>query len=373
AWIVLAFLGLRLAVSLLNWLWPLRLAPAGAGAAGRISILIPARNEAANLPALLRALAALPDPALEILILDDQSEDETPALLAAAAAEDPRLRILTGQLLPEGWLGKNSACHQLAAAASGDWLLFLDADIEAMAADLPQRLRATAVARGLALLSVFPDQDMQSWGERLTVPLMHYLLLSLLPLRAVPAIPLRFLAAANGQCMFFEAATYRQWQWHAQVRRSIVEDIAIMVRVKAAGYRGMVVAGTGALRCRMYRSYRDGLAGFSKNLLAGFGGALLLMWAFLAVVLLGWIPLRSYLAPPLWGLWLGAIALMRGAHSRAAGQSFWNNLLLHPFHMLTLGLLGLLSTYKYLRGKNQWKGRNVQLPRRSFFSSFFTR
>ena len=375
AWIAGGFLAMRLAVSLFNAAFPPRLRPAKPLGARlpRISILIPARNEAANLPRLLASLAQLSYPALEILILDDQSEDDSPALLTAAAGRDTRLRVLSGTPLPPGWLGKNWACHQLAQAATGDWLLFLDADISYLAPDLPQRLLATSEAAGLSLLSVFPDQEMSQLGEQLTVPLMHYILLSLLPLRAVRAVPFRFLAAANGQCMFFEGVAYRQAQWHRQVRQAIVEDIAIMIRVKRAGLRGMVLSGTGALRCQMYHSYGEGLAGFSKNLLAGFGGQIWLLWAYLGLVVFAWIPLASYLAPPAWGLIGGAVALMRLAHSQPARQPAWRNLLLHPLQMGTLALLGVLSTYKYLRGQNTWKGRNVTSPPRSFFSSFFTR
>ena len=204
-----------------------------------------------------------------MLIYDDQSTDETYPLCASFAAENKLFNVIKGGELPAGWLGKNHACHQLAKQAKGDYLLFLDAD-EVIANGLINGAVHRMKTYQLSLLSLFSNQVMQTTGEKTTVPLLHYLLLNLLPLRLVFLVKSAAFATACGQFMLFDAYSYRKNNWHGQVMDKIVEDAAIMKLVKSAGYNGEVLLANGMLTCRMYKSYRDAINGFSKNAFAAF-------------------------------------------------------------------------------------------------------
>ncbi|MCA9982163.1 MAG: glycosyltransferase, partial [Anaerolineales bacterium] len=169
---------------------------------GKLSILIPARNEAVVIYETVRRLLNQTLGDFELIILDDQSEDDTAVLIRKAAQDDPRLRLISGQPLPEGWLGKNWACHQLAQSASGDWLLFADADVQWK----PQALAALIANQQnnqADLLTVWPTQLTNSWAEKLVIPLMKFSIISYLPHLAVNHFPWPIFAAANGQCLLF--------------------------------------------------------------------------------------------------------------------------------------------------------------------------
>ncbi|MEO0471697.1 MAG: glycosyltransferase family 2 protein [Bacteroidota bacterium] len=362
AWLVLGFLALRFGVAALNVLSNPRLGShVNARKAGRVSILIPARNEAHNLPQLFAQLEQLSPTPFEIIVLNDHSEDETEEILREKAMEWPLLSYLNGKELPEGWLGKNWACHQLAEVAEGDQFLFLDADIAELKPEILAHTSAWLSEKNLSLLSLFPDQIMHSQGEQIVVPIMHHLLLSLLPLSWIYHLPFPSMAAANGQFMLFDGTAYRQFRFHERVKHIIVEDIRIMQLVKSLNLKGMTLLGNGWIRCRMYGSWQTGVEGFSKNLLSGFGNSIpgLLLYLFLTVFGWGWLIVYGVN----WQLMtaFGLLAGIRIAISALARQSIVRNLILHPFQMASLLLIGFRSIYQRLSGNSQWKGRNVHV------------
>ena len=179
---VLAIIALVLAVvPLLLGLWNLRLYRAPAPATGRplVSVLIPARNEAANIGDACAAVLASEGVELELVVLDDASTDETPAILAAIA--DPRLRVATAPPLPPGWSGKQHACHVLGSLARHDLMVFVDADVR-LAPDALSRMAGYMQRHDVGLASGFPMQVTLTWSERLLIPLIHFLLLGYLPI-----------------------------------------------------------------------------------------------------------------------------------------------------------------------------------------------
>lgn len=325
----------------------------------RFSILIPARNEAMALPELLIQLEQLTDPVWEVIVLNDESEDETESILKAAVDRMPSLRYRNGKPLPAGWLGKNWACHQLASEATGDYFLFLDADTTFLHPDLLSVVVPYFQRFELALLSLFPDQEMRGWGENSAVPLMHYLLLSWLPLRWVDQTRNPVFSAANGQFMCFEAGHYQKHQWHKIVQNSLIEDIDIMKSVKTAGLRGMTLLANGFVTNRMYHNYRDALSGFRKNLLQGFRNSFFLLGVYLIMTQFAW--LVGLLFVPVKWIMLGAtgFVLLRIGISFLARQSIGSNLVLFPLQMLTLTLIAILSVSSQTTKRLRWKGRNV--------------
>ncbi len=147
-----------------------------------------------------------------------------------------------GSDLPEGWTGKNRACHNLAQEARGEYLLFLDADV-IVGHDLLRRAVSYALKHDLTLLSMFPGQVMKTKGEKIVVPFMFRILLSLLPLFLIRRCPWTSFSAANGQMMLFRGDTYRKYRFHERVKDRLAEDIEIMRVVKRSKLRGDTLVG----------------------------------------------------------------------------------------------------------------------------------
>ena len=325
-----------------------------------ISILIPARNEENNIARLVDAINQIQYPNWNCFILNDQSTDRTWEIISAIAKEDPRINAINGQQLPEGWLGKNWACHQLANEADGEYYLFLDADIEHIHPRLLQYMLAYAIKKKIGLLSLFPEQRMDSLGERLVVPIMHYLLLATLPLSWIFHLKGSSFSAANGQCMLFRAADYDQFQWHQLVKSEVVEDIAIMSELKRQGLKGMTLLGNNLIRCRMYHSLTEGINGFSKNMLAGFGGKYLLLISYVLISIvfsllsIFWLEMKYAI------FFVAFVLFNRMAISIVSKQHIGWNLLLHPLQLAIFGWISIRSIIKNKNKSLEWKGRKIK-------------
>jgi glycosyltransferase involved in cell wall biosynthesis len=235
----------------------LRPRPTPPGAA-RVSILIPARDEAHTLPLTLPGVLA--QGAGEVLILDDHSADGTAGLAAALGA-----RVIRGAPLPPGWVGKSWACEQLACAAGGDLLVFTDADVFWRPGALGAVLHALETSRA-DLLTVLPRHTGLTPGARGLTPLVDAVVLGWLP---YPLLRTHWPLAtvANGQLMAFRRAAYWRAGGHAAVRADILEDTQLARRLKAGGGRVVPALGQACVEVTMYRGYRESLRGFGKNAL----------------------------------------------------------------------------------------------------------
>lgn len=334
-----------------------------------VSVLIPARNEAAVIGPTLQTLLAQNYPNVELLLLDDHSTDGTAERAEQAAKNDPRLRILPGQPLPPGWLGKNWACHQLAQVASGDWLVFTDADVRWQPGALTA-LVAEAERSQADLLTVWPTQHTHTWGERLVVPLMALVVLGYLPLPLVHHASSSAFAAANGQCLAFRRRAYQAVGGHQAVFDNVLEDVTLARRIKAHRQRLRMADGDGLITCRMYPNWSAVRDGYAKNILAGYGGrvsllglATLFHWL---VFLLPWLWLAlGWLAPALpgWPTWplllVGLGVSLRLLTAAVSGQRLVDALLL-PVSVLLMTRIALQAVWWHYRyGGPQWKGRPI--------------
>lgn len=359
-WIVLILTFLRLAVVLANVLGKQWLRKGKLEGQPLVSVLIPARNEEKNIGKLLNQLTSHDYKHLEILVYDDLSIDRTSEIVKGFVARDQRVRLLNGKILPAGWLGKNHACYQLANQARGDFFLFLDADVSVKNSLLRNALGYMQKHR-LKLLSLFPVQQMGSLSERLVVPLMNWILVSLLPLILTRLSSRESLAAANGQFMLFEAGNYRQNQYHELLRSHKVEDIAIFRQMKSMGFRVQTLLGSPAIQCRMYQGGREAMDGFSKNVFEFFAGKPLLAMGFWLITALGFIPVWLAL-PPLFTLYyFCSVFIIRLCISLASRQPVFCNLLLAPLQMIAFGVLIAYAFDKQRRKVTQWKGRNIDI------------
>ncbi|MCH7566008.1 MAG: glycosyltransferase, partial [Gemmatimonadetes bacterium] len=236
----------------------------------RVSVVIPARNEAVNIENCVASIAASTYPDFEIIVVDDRSGDETASLARSVPPGNAsRIAVIDGQELPEGWLGKPWACWQGAQAADGGFLLFTDADTT----HGPQML-SRAVA-GLYedeadLMTVLGRQLMGSFWERLVQPQIFLLMLFRFPdfERAVKNPRWRD-AIANGQYILFTRDAYHEIGGHVSVQGEVVEDMALAMLVKREGKRLRIRSAVDDLQTRMYRSLAGLIEGWSKNIVVG--------------------------------------------------------------------------------------------------------
>lgn len=347
-----------------------------------VSVLVPARNEAARIGPCARSLAAQTYEPLEVLILDDNSEDNTAEVLFQNGYGQGRFRLLKGSPLPAGWTGKAWACQQLAAAAKGEYLLFTDADTE-HAPETVASAMALALRTRADLLSAWPRLRTLTLGEKLVVPLIHLLAVALYPhvfvhlfqripwiARKLPEQWLRSLGGANGQFLLFRREAYDAIGGHNAVRAHMVEDVALGREIAQRIGRGMRLAncdGSELVDCRMYTSFAEVWSGFTKNLRPAFEGALgVFLGAGIVQMCCFWLPfVLLFTGQCLWAAWqVGVIYLIRFILA-ARMRTSWVGALLHPLgHALAMGI-ALNSWRRSVGAGLEWKGRVYEGKQRS--------
>lgn len=325
-----------------------------------VTVALPVRDEAHRVaPAVAALLDQRGVPDLELLVLDDGSTDRTAQVVRDVAAGDPRLRVLRGSEPDPGLPGKPHACAQLAAAARGRVLVFVDADVV-----LARHAVAAAVAvlrgAGLDLLSPWPRQVADGLAARLVQPLLQWSWMVSLPLRRAERSPRPALCAANGQFLVVDADALARAGGFAGVAGAVLDDMEVARAVKRSGGRVGVADGSGLAACRMYDGWAELSAGYRKSLWAAFGPAP--ASAAVAAVLA-----LAYLVPPLAALGgsrtgligYGAGVASRVLAARHSGGRAWPDALAHPVSVSALlGLLGA-SWRGHRRGALTWKGRRL--------------
>ncbi len=367
---IVFFLAILLLISVFNLLTLKRLGRFSAlPTFPRASLLVPARNEARNIEACARGLLNQDYPNFEVIILDDESTDGTSQILQRLAAEDARLRVMRGQPLPAGWLGKNWACQQLSQAADGDYLLFTDADTRHDPAMLRDAV-AAATAAHADLLSGVPRQEVRTWSEQLLVPLLAWSFMAFIPIALAERVRAAFLSISIGQFLLFRRSAYQAIRGHEGVRDKVVEDFELTRRIKKAGLQWRFVDATPRIRCRMYHDFREVFNGLSKNLFVVFGNLFFfaLAWsalivAFLEPQLILLLALIGVVLPvKLVGLSLLAIGqaiLLWGITDLRFGFPI-RQAAFYPLTIVLAVFIGLRSMFAHLFGHEvSWKGRSV--------------
>ena len=332
----------------------------------KVSVLLPVRDEAARVtPCLESLLAQEALPYLEILVLDDGSTDGTPDIVRATVDGDARVRLIEGAPLPDGWLGKPHACAQLSLEATGDVLVFVDADVV---------LAPMAIASTVALLreadvqlvSPYPRQLADGLLPRLVQPLLQWSWLTFLPLRVAETSSRPSLVAANGQLMAVDAAAYRAARGHSgrTVRAAVLEDIELMKALKRKGFRGGVADGTELAECRMYTSGSELRDGYAKSLWAAFGSPAGSFAVGVALVGAYVVPVAALLARDRRTRMAGLVGMLAGLTGRVlagrrTGSRVWPDALAHPVSVLAFVGLTADSLHRHRNGSLTWKGRQL--------------
>jgi cellulose synthase/poly-beta-1,6-N-acetylglucosamine synthase-like glycosyltransferase len=241
--------------------------PVEAGRAPMLSVVVAARDEAAEIERALRSLLALDYPRLEVVAVDDRSEDATPSILARIAAEDPRLRVIRVERLPEGWLGKNHALHLGSEAAAGELLLFTDADV-VMAPELASRAIGLMEREGLDHLTVPPRVELPTLPSRVFGAAFGvFFNLYARPWRMPD--PRSQAVAGIGAFNLVRASAYRTIGGHRHIALKVDDDMWLGRRLKQEGHRGAMAVAPGMMSVRWYDSLGGMVRGLSKNMFAG--------------------------------------------------------------------------------------------------------
>jgi glycosyltransferase involved in cell wall biosynthesis len=336
-----------------------------------VSAIIPARNEEVSIARAVESVAAQPEIG-EVIVVNDQSSDRTGEVLEGLAARIPKLKVLETGDLPRGWVGKNRAASVGAAVASGDWLLFTDADTFHLPGST-RRALIDAVDHDAVLVSYSPEQEMETFGERALIPLVYCRLAERFVFAQVND-PRRPDVAANGQFLLLLREAYEAVGGHGAVGGEILEDVALARLVKRAGYGIYFTAPLGIVRTRMYRSFRAMWEGWTKNLYPLMGGTprsvlvelagVFPFFEALALVLLYAFVFRGQSGSP-WLLLAVASAALSGAHLRY-GIALYRNLF--PISSVQYYVVGVCiyaaalvaSWWKHTRGAVAWKGREYR-------------
>ena len=354
AWIALALATFPATMGVIN-LFLVR-PPAGTPAKGTlVSILIPARNEEANIAACLDAALASQGVAVEVVVMDDGSTDRTAAIVQAIAARDPRVRFEAAPPLPTGWTGKVHACARLADAARGTHFLFIDADVR-LAANAAADMAGHAARTGTAMVTDVPRQIIGSLGEAATVPMINFLLFCYLPGggRAVTRHP--GMAAACGQLLLVEREGYLAAGGHTGIKGLLHDGLALARRMRAIGLATEVVEGAGLATCRMYTGFAESWRGFIKNAREGMATPVgLPIWT----VMLAGAHLWPFVFLPSTAAFL-ALALglaLRLAVTLRVREPWWT-VPLHPLTVAVALAIQWAALVRGLMGKPAgWKGR----------------
>ncbi|WP_233148373.1 glycosyltransferase [Rhodopirellula sp. MGV] len=250
----------------------------------KISVLIPARDEAAGIETCVRHALASESVCVEVLVLDDDSSDETADIVRRIAAGDSRVRLISGAPLPAGWNGKQHACKQLAEAAQYERLAFLDADVRLLPHALAE-LNCRLEQHQLGLVSAFPYQVTETWLERWLIPMMHFILLSYLPFSRMQTMGDPSLAAGCGQLFLADRNAYIQAGTHEAIHDSRHDGIKLPRAFREAGLMTDVIDGTELASCRMYQNAGEVIRGVMKNANEGIANPRLIV--IFTVLLLG--------------------------------------------------------------------------------------
>ena len=346
-------------------------APGSPADGPRVAIIVPARDESANIGACLAALLAQDYPRLAIVVVDDESTDDTAAIVRRLSTQDRRIVLMQSPPLPPGWTGKVNACAAgaRAVADAAEWLCFVDADIRAQPALIASAIGA-ASREAIDLLTLAPRQELQSFAERLVLPCGFYLLSFSQNLARMQAADSDD-AAATGQFMLIRRAAYEDVGGHAAVSRSIVEDLDLARLMKRRGHRVLMQDATALMSVRTYTDWATLWPGLARTLVDLLGGPTATLVTTAAGVTLAWaivlIPAFDLAgcAAGTQNACLAAVPALVGAAAafglHLAGAAYFRIPLIYgllfPLGYTAGAVIALDGLRRRTSGRVRWKGR----------------
>ncbi|HKR64446.1 MAG TPA: glycosyltransferase family 2 protein, partial [Thermoanaerobaculia bacterium] len=332
----------------------------------RVSALVPARDEERRIERTVRALLAQTYPNFEIIVVNDRSTDATGAILEAI--DDPRLRVITGEEPPPGWLGKPWALHQASQHARGELLLFLDADIHYEPGAI-----AAAVARiqqsGVAMISLLPRIEMEGFWEHIAMPNLAMMVFCAMPLWLANRVRSPLLAAGGGPGNLVWRDDYDAAGGHEALQAAVVDDVALARLVRRSGRRTEMVLADDFVSVRMYHGLRETIEGFTKNTFTVFGRS------YIATVLIVILSIVLHVLPYVFALFgnlraiaaVVALTLSRVLLFAFLGYRIDNALFGHVPMVLLWDVIFLRSAWiTGVRRQLHWRGRRYDASRTRF-------
>lgn len=320
-----------------------------------ISVLIPVRNEAENIAGLISSLTSQCHlKSLEIIFIDDSSEDGTSKSLSEAKSAGVPIKIISAPVLPNGWLGKPWALQQGYLKARGEIIVTLDADV---------RLTPDAIAQTVAMsgardfISAYPKQIAHTFSERLVQPLLQWSWMTTVPLRIAERSSRISLAVANGQFFIVKKSALDQIGGFQSVADEVLDDVKLARALIASGAHGGVADGSTLAQTRMYKNFNEIKAGYGKSLWSAFSNPLGAAIAISFILLTGIAPILILLGGNPIGLFIYQLmVLTRLLSAKRSGGRLLDSLL----HPISSAILIYLIIYSWrMRGKVQWKGRTL--------------
>ena len=336
--------------------------------APRVSVVIPARDEQRDIERAVRGHLSQDYPDFEIIVVDDRSTDRTGAILAGLAGEDARLRIVAGSDPPAGWLGKPHALHLGASAATGELLLFADADVFYDPRALQDAV-ALLTARRLDFLALLPRMETEGFWESILMPYVLGAYFGGIGFLANVDRP-RWVAAGGGAGNLIRRSAYEALGGHAALKDSVIDDVHLALKAKWSGFKVRAVRAEDRVSVRMYRGFAEVVNGFTKNMayaLNGLLGAALFVLTIAITVL--WVapplvlclalvgapvsPRDTFLAAAAYALAIAA----RLAAAAALRDKFWPSVT-HPIMAAIWAFIICRSLYhRIVRRRLVWRGR----------------
>jgi cellulose synthase/poly-beta-1,6-N-acetylglucosamine synthase-like glycosyltransferase len=328
-----------------------------------VTAIVPARNEEASIAACIESLVEQTE-IVEIIAVNDQSSDRTLEILRELASKMPKLRVIDATPPPQDWVGKNHAVTIGAQHATGEWLLFTDADA-ILASGAVTKALALSSEHDASLLSFSPEQVLRTWYEKSLIPFVYLRLAQKFSFDRIND-PASSAAAANGQFLLIKREAYDAVGGHAAVHNEVLEDVALARRVKAAGFRIWFTSGAGIVRVRMYSSFSSMWEGWRKNLYQLMGGTTASVftefesafpWMIFVVLLIGIkMPIAMFA-----GVMLLLVRQLSYGLALSRNQFPFKLIIYYlPAVFLYAGVLWA-SHESYARGKVSWKGREYSV------------
>jgi hypothetical protein len=320
---------------------------------GSVSVLIPMRNEEENVKGCLSSVLAQKGlDTLEVIAIDDGSTDNT----SNEVKVFPIVELISGEKLPDKWLGKLWACQQLAEKSSGDYLVFVDADV---------RLSDYAVANSISkmgnwdFISPYPRQLTSGFVQKIFQPLLQWSWLSSVPLLIAQKYSIKSMAVANGQFLIIKRDAYFKSGAHAGIKTEVLDDLMLARNLLKQGYKGGVAEASNIATCHMYKNKMELFKGYQKSLWKAFGSVPGTILAIALLIVTGILPIISTALGSTSGLAaFGLITLSRMISSLRTG-SLPNSAIFHPLAILMLLGLILFSWYGKTTNTITWRDRTV--------------
>lgn len=335
----------------------------------RISALVPARNEETKIRPCVSSLLAQDYPDFQVIVLNDNSTDRTGEILEKMRSRDKRLQIIQGKPLPDDWLGKHWACHQLYLASNGDCLIFTDSDTVHSPRTLTN-VAAAMEAEKADMISIIPRHNLGSISEKLIMPFFALAVFTVIPLLSRFRPKSVKLMSSSGKLMAFKRNAYEATGGFASVRQNVLDDLQLPQGIQEGGLRYRLFDGTDNVTCRMYHNFKEVHEGLTKNMFAAYGynvPLFLLTWLWISfafwepIIMLFILKIPQYAPTLSYGLAvisiMGTLSLWAIYYQRFKFPLYM--VIFYPVSAITLTAIAVSSMVLTLSGRAKWKNRKM--------------